>query len=52
MTQVKAEDSAAVKKHICTVCGKHSDTVICHACEDKLRGEALERKIDVERHGK
>ncbi len=52
MTQVKAEDSAAVKKHICTICGKHSDTVICHACEDKLRGEALDQKRGVEKGGK
>ncbi len=51
MTEEKREESKAVKKHICSVCAKPSETVICHACEDKLRAEALEKKRDVEKHG-
>jgi hypothetical protein len=36
-------------KHVCAVCGKKSRATICHACEDRLRGEALEHKRDVEK---
>ena len=32
------------KKHVCSVCGRPSDAVICHACEDKIRSEAFEKK--------
>ncbi|MEE9615003.1 MAG: hypothetical protein V3W31_08675 [Thermodesulfobacteriota bacterium] len=39
------------RKHYCSVCGKPSDVVICQACEEKIRGEALEKKKDVERGG-
>jgi len=28
----------------CTMCGKPSEQVICPACSDKLRGEALGKK--------
>lgn len=40
------------KKHVCSVCGRPSDTTICHACEDKIRGEALEKKHDVDKAGR
>jgi recombinational DNA repair protein RecR len=50
MTEKKKEESIAIKKHICSVCARPSDTVICHACEDRLRAEALEKKRD-EEHG-
>lgn len=40
------------KKHVCSVCGKPSDTVICHACEDKIRSEAVEKKRGTEKAGK
>lgn len=39
------------KKHVCSVCGRESDLIICHACEDKLRAEALDKKRDVEKSG-
>ncbi len=39
------------KKHYCSICGRPSDTIICHACEDKVRAEALDKKHDVEKAG-
>ncbi len=39
------------KKHVCAICGKPSETTICHACEDKIRGEALEKKKEIEKAG-
>lgn len=55
MSAAEAKDSAKskeVKKHNCSICGRESDVLICHACEDKLRGEALEKKKGVERAGR
>jgi recombinational DNA repair protein RecR len=40
------------KKHVCSICGKPSDLTICHACEDKVRGEAVEKKHDSEKAGR
>ncbi|MFQ5329765.1 MAG: hypothetical protein ACE5D4_07240 [Thermodesulfobacteriota bacterium] len=40
------------KEHVCTVCGKKGDATICHACEEKIRGEALEKKKDLEKAGR
>jgi recombinational DNA repair protein RecR len=40
------------RKHFCSICGKPSDSVICPACEDRVRAEALEHKHDVEKGGK
>jgi recombinational DNA repair protein RecR len=48
----KKKEGEEEKKHRCSICGRHSDTVICHACEDKIRAEALERKHDIEKAGK
>jgi recombinational DNA repair protein RecR len=48
----EAKEEAKEKPHVCTMCAKPSETVICHACEDKLRAEALEHKLDVEKHGR
>lgn len=45
----KHEESIAEKEHVCTVCGKPSDTIICHACSDKVRGEAVEKKRDIDK---
>ncbi len=50
MTEEKREESLAEKKHICSVCAKPSDTLICHACEDRLRAEALEKQQDKGKH--
>ncbi len=55
MTEEKKEEAsekASEKPHVCSVCARPSDTIICNACEDKLRGEALEHKRDVEKHGR
>ncbi|MFQ5586383.1 MAG: hypothetical protein ACE5GF_06145 [Thermodesulfobacteriota bacterium] len=40
------------KAHVCTICGRKSDATICHACEEKIRGEALEKKKDVDKAGR
>ncbi|MEK7881069.1 MAG: hypothetical protein AAB210_04140 [Deltaproteobacteria bacterium] len=40
------------KKHVCSVCGRPSDAVICHICEDRIRGEAIEKKREIEKAGK
>lgn len=40
------------KKHVCSVCGRPSDTVICHACEERIRGEALEKKKEIDKAGR
>ncbi|MBI1911136.1 MAG: hypothetical protein HYS21_03965 [Deltaproteobacteria bacterium] len=40
------------KKHVCSVCGKPSDMTICHACEDRIRGEAVEKKHEAEKAGR
>lgn len=45
----KEEKKVEEKKHRCSVCGRPSDTVICHACEDKVRGEALGKKHGIEK---
>ncbi len=47
-----AEKKPAEKPHLCSVCGKPSDTLICHACEDKIRGEAVEHKREIEKAGR
>jgi ribosomal protein S14 len=48
----KEEEKKEEKKHRCAVCGRPSDTVICHACEDRVRAEALEKKHDIEKGGR
>jgi hypothetical protein len=35
---------AEKRRQICRMCGKPSEKMICDACSDRLRGEALERK--------
>lgn len=50
MEEKKEKDQE--KKHVCSICARPSDTTICHACEDKIRGEALEKKHDVEKAGR
>ena len=40
------------KKHVCSMCGNPSETAICHACADKVRGEALEKKHDIDKAGR
>ena len=55
MSETEEKDSTRgndAKKHNCSICGRESDVLICHACEDKLRGEALEKKKGVEKAGR
>lgn len=47
--QEKTEEKKEEKKQYCSICGRPSDTVICHACEDKVRAEALDKKHDAEK---
>jgi len=39
-------------EHVCTICGKPSPQTICHACEDKVRGEMLDRQHGVNKAGR
>lgn len=45
-------ESKAKEKHCCSVCAKPSDTIICQKCEEKIRGEAVDKKRGVEKAGK
>ncbi len=45
----KINDKEAEKKHYCSVCGKPSDSVICPACEQKIRGETAQKKRKIEK---
>ena len=38
--------------HRCVVCAGATDDLICETCRGRIRGEALERKIDTERAGR
>lgn len=52
MAENKGTNEKKVKKHVCSICGRPSDTTICHACEDKIRGEALEHKHEIDKAGR
>lgn len=45
-------ESPAKKKHCCSVCAKPSETIICQRCEEKIRGEVVDKKRNIERAGK
>lgn len=51
-TKEKEKEKEKEHKHVCSICGRPSETTICHACEDKIRGEALEHKHDIDKHGR
>jgi hypothetical protein len=36
----------------CIECGGNTDDLICEACRTRIRGEALERKVEAERAGR
>ena len=38
--------------HRCIVCAGHTDDLVCETCRARIRGEALEHKIDTERAGR
>ena len=50
MTALAAQSSVnrdirkPVPKTTCMLCGKESGDTICHACADRIRGEALSKK--------
>lgn len=48
----KGKGKEKEKKHVCSICGRPSEATICHACEDKIRGEALEHKHEVDKAGR
>ncbi|MBI5826476.1 MAG: hypothetical protein HZB22_01910 [Deltaproteobacteria bacterium] len=52
MVETREDKGKKEKKHLCSICGRESETTICHACEDKIRAEALEKKHDVEKAGR
>lgn len=52
MEEKKDKKEEKEKKHVCSICGKPSDATICHACEDRIRGEVLEHKHEIDKHGR
>jgi hypothetical protein len=36
----------------CVVCGKPSPTTICPHCQARIQGEAVDKKIQIEKKGK
>lgn len=38
--------------HHCIVCGGRTDDLVCETCRNRIRAEALERKIEAERPGR
>jgi len=52
MPEEKEKKDGKEHKHVCSMCGKPSPLTICHACEDRVRGEALEHKHDVDKAGR
>ncbi|MBE9527852.1 MAG: hypothetical protein IME99_01280 [Proteobacteria bacterium] len=48
----KGEKSEESKPHVCSMCARPSDTVICLQCEAKVRGEVLEHNKDVNKAGR
>ena len=47
-----APPEAAPSSRGCLVCAGDTDELICPACRERIRGEALGRKMDVERAGR
>lgn len=44
--------TAALAVQRCIVCGTHAEELICEPCRTRIRGEALEQKLDAERAGR
>jgi nucleotide-binding universal stress UspA family protein len=42
----------ATVRRRCVVCGRESEELICEPCRTRIRGEALERKLEAERPGR
>ncbi len=47
-----SKENVTKKEHVCTICGRPSPLTICHACEDKVRGEMLDHQHDVNKAGR
>jgi universal stress protein A len=47
-----AATTAALVIQRCIVCGAHAEELICEPCRTRIRGEALEQKLDAERAGR
>jgi universal stress protein A len=45
------QTSSVAPPHRCLVCGVQTEDLICETCRTRIRGEALERKIEAERAG-
>jgi nucleotide-binding universal stress UspA family protein len=43
--------AARPKAHACIVCAREGEDLVCEACRTRIRGEALEHKIEQERPG-
>ena len=55
-TRVGSDQPAAVaaavpEPHRCIVCARDTDDLVCEPCRTRVRGEALERKIEAQRPG-
>jgi hypothetical protein len=48
MTLIKKSQPA---ERPCIICGKPSLQTICPTCEARIRGEAIEKKTEVEKKG-
>lgn len=48
MALVKKTD---VKQTFCIICGKPSTETICPTCQARIRGEAVEKKQEIEKKG-
>ena len=47
-----AHSGAPPVPHHCIVCAGHTDDLVCETCRARIRGEALEHKIETERTGR
>ena len=52
LTYAGAHASAPPVPHRCIVCAGHTDDLVCETCRARIRGEALEHKIETERTGR
>jgi nucleotide-binding universal stress UspA family protein len=47
-----AAAAEAAAAHRCIVCARETEELVCEPCRARIRGEALERKIEAERAGR
>jgi predicted amidophosphoribosyltransferase len=51
-TEEQKGEKSQEKPHVCSMCARPSDSVICPRCEAKVRGEVLEHHKDVNKAGR